>query len=82
MAILIAKEPMIKTRESFDLSTQFVSEFNEINDQIPIIDPEYLNLLKLHNNDDTYYVAGILISLVSIYYFIYEIIKTLSYNVI
>lgn len=76
MAILIAKEPMIKTSEVFDVSMQSVSEFIEINDQIPIIDPEYLNLLKLHNNDhDTYYVAGILISLVSIYYFMYEIIK-------
>ena len=75
MAILIAKEPMIKTGESFDLSTQSVSEFNEINDRIPIIDPEYLNLLKLHNNDDTYYVVGTLISLAAIYYFMYEIIK-------
>ena len=76
MAILIAKEPMIKTGEVFDVSMQSVSEFIEINDHIPIIDPEYLNLLKLHNNDhDTYYVAGILISLASIYYFTYEIIK-------
>ena len=46
MAILIAKEPMIKTSEVFDVSMQSVSEFIEINDQIPIIDPEYLNLLK------------------------------------
>lgn len=76
MAILIAKESMIETREVLDLSTQSVSEFNDINDQIPIIDPEYLNLLKLHNNDDdTYYVVGILISLATIYYFMYEIIK-------
>lgn len=76
MAILIAKEPMIKTHEVLDLSTQSVSEFNDINDQIPIIDPEYLNLLKLHNNhDDTYYVLGILISLAGIYYFVCEIIK-------
>ena len=76
MAILIAKEPIIKTSEVFDVSMQSVSEFIEINDQIPIIDPEYLNLLKLHSNDhDTYYVAGILISLASIYYFVYEIIK-------
>ena len=34
MAILIAKEPMIKTSEVFDVSMQSVSEFIEINDQL------------------------------------------------
>ena len=75
MAILIHRDPMIKTCEDIDLSTQSVSDFNEINNQITILDPEYLTLLKLHNSDDVYYIVGTLISLAGIYYFVYEIIK-------
>ena len=75
MAILIHRDPMIKICEDIDLSTQSVSDFNEINNQITILDPEYLTLLKLHNSDDVYYILGTLISLAGIYYFVYEIIK-------
>ena len=75
MAILIHRDPMIKICEDIDLSTQPISDFNEINDQITILDPEYLTLMKLHNSDDVYYILGTLISLAGIYYFVYEIIK-------
>lgn len=80
MAILIHRDPMIKPNNSddYDHALQSVSEFNEINQSIPIYDPDCLNILVLSNNDDTYYFIGILISLAGIYYFIHEIIKKVS----
>lgn len=75
MAILIHREPIIKSDDVVDLSTQTVPEFNEINDYIPILDPECLNVLELGPNDDIIHIIGILISLAGIYYFTYEIIK-------
>ena len=77
MAILIHRDPMIKHID-YDNVPQSVSNFNNIPDIITIIDQEYLNIVDIHPNEELQYIVGIMISLVGIYYFVYEIIKKVS----
>ena len=74
MCMPLHKEYYIKPLDNIDQSTQIVSEFNEINTMY-IIDREFLNIYNSDPIEDLQCVIGIFISLASIYYFVYEIIK-------
>jgi len=68
------REFYINPQKKVDHSIQTVSEFNEIN-TIHFIDREFLNLYNNDPIEEIQYVIGIFMSLVAIYYFVYEIIK-------
>jgi len=74
MCMPLHREFYINPQKKVDHSIQTVSEFNEIN-TIHFIDREFLNLYNNDPIEEIQYVIGIFMSLVAIYYFVYEIIK-------
>jgi hypothetical protein len=72
------KADIIKSQyyNEIDPALEDISQFNDIN-IIPFIDRDIINMCNQDPIEEVKYVIGIMMSLLAIYYFIYNTIKSI-----